>query len=138
MKNLEYHIVNGDCLKDFLPQDENLFVFREALIEGDSVYDKNQLEEFFHKRALYFNALFPDENYETKVLLEFRKMQEIPNNATVYFWFGNDEFCLKNLKFLLDVFQNKKWKKMRVLPENKSCEDFFQEINFKENSSVIA
>ena len=67
MEALEYHIVNG-------PQNERVYPFREALIEGDSSYDIDELETFFQKRADYFKTLFPDENYNEKVVSEFLKM----------------------------------------------------------------
>ena len=137
MEALEYHIVNGDHLKEFLPQNDRVYPFREALIEGDSSYDLDELETFFQKRADYFKTLFPDENYNEKVVSEFLNMNQIPSEATVYFWFGNDDFCLRNLAFLLDVFQDKNWIKKRVLPDNKTCEDFFQKIDFRENSEMI-
>lgn len=137
MEALEYHIVNGDYLKEFLPHNDKVYPFREALIEGDSSYDVHELETFFQKRADYFKVLFPDENYREKVVSVFLKMDKIPSEATVYFWFGNDEFCLRNLAFLLDVFQDKNWIKKRVLPDNKTCEDFFQQMDFRENSEII-
>ena len=100
----EYHILNGDSLKEQL-QDLAVekIVLRECLVEGNSQGDS--LEEIFANRTLFFEKEYevsPAE-YQQKSIGEISKITAIENGATVYLWFENDLFCQVNFWFSIHV-----------------------------------
>ncbi len=109
-----YHILNGDCLAAKFPSelDGEIIIWRECLIDGPL-----QSEDFFESREIFINQNFPDSdaNYYEKVIQEFQKILEIPDESLVYFWFEHDVFCQVNFCFLLSKL-NKNTKKHIVFP----------------------
>ena len=95
-----FHILNGDCLDQRFPNDLDgeKIIWRECLIDGP-VSETN----FFESRTKFIQENFGEtkEGYSEKVLNEFEKIKNIPQNADVYFWFEDDLFCQVNLWFLL-------------------------------------
>ena len=96
----EYHILNGDSLKDQLQNFEaEKIILRECLVEGNS--QGNSLKEIFANRTLFFEKEYkvsPIE-YRQKSITEISKITEIENDVIVYLWFENDLFCQVNFWF---------------------------------------
>ncbi len=115
-----YHILNGDCLANQLLQTEyknNLIVFRECLIEGDT--NAESLSEFWEIRTKYMCDSYgiSKEDFQNKTISEFEKIFDIPDKSEVYLWFENDLFCQANLWFLIWVLsKNDSLKLYRVFP----------------------
>jgi len=102
----QFHILNGDALKEQFPRDikGEVVVVRECLIEGP--VDGGSLEEIFKTRAEFISQTYKDhsdQNYDSYVASEFRKIQNIPEDSEVNFWFEEDLFCQINFWFALHV-----------------------------------
>lgn len=98
----EYHILNGDCLKDQLQNlDAEKIVFRECLVEGNTQGDS--LEEILGNRYSFFEKEYnvTAEEYQEKSIFEISKITKIEDGATVYLWFENDLFCQVNFWFAI-------------------------------------
>ena len=99
----KFHILNGDCLAEKIPKDleGEKIIWRECLVQG-TVSEKN----FFEIRSKFIQENFGESNegYLKKVLKEFQKIKNIPENSKVYFWFEDDLFCQVNFWFLLSQF----------------------------------
>ena len=82
---------------------------RECLIDGDIQGDS--LEEFFKNRAKFIVNAYEDateDGYFQKTSTEFKKIENIPQDADINLWFEDDLFCQVNLWFvsyLLDLYQ---------------------------------
>lgn len=101
-----YHILNGDCLKEQFPESISgeSIVTRECLVDGD--VQGESLQELFDTRAKFINTLDGDysvESYFVKVVSEFDKIGNIPDNSEVNLWFEDDLFCQVNLWFVLHL-----------------------------------
>ena len=112
-----FHILNGDCLAKKFP--ENLegesIIWREALIDGP-VSDNN----FFENRKKFITENYDSEsNYDELVVKEFQKIQNIPEDSAVFFWFEDDLFCQLNFWFLISNLNIRNKKILRVFPKDK-------------------
>ena len=111
-----FHILNGDCLAEKFPKnlEGEVIIWREVLIDGP-ISDL----DFFENREKFIRENYDSErNYEELVLKEFQKIQSIPENAEIYFWFEDDLFCQVNFWFLVSVLNSKKMKFFRVFPKD--------------------
>ena len=103
----QYHILNGDALKSQFPPSiiGEVIVARECFVEGD-VKGEN-LEELYATRAKFIGLNYDasPEEYHEKVVLEFRKIQNIESEAEINLWFEDDLFCQVNLWFVLNLLQ---------------------------------
>lgn len=111
-----FHILNGDCLAKKFPKklEEEVIIWREALIDGP-ISDIN----FFENREKFIRENYDSErSYEELVLKEFHKIQSIPKNAEIYFWFEDDLFCQVNFWFLISNLSYKKIKLFRIFPKD--------------------
>ena len=110
-----FHILNGDCLDQRFPTDLDgeKIIWRECLIDGP-VSETN----FFESRTKFIQENFGEtkEGYSEKVLNEFEKIKNIPQNADVYFWFEDDLFCQVNLWFLLSNISSENQNLFAVFP----------------------
>ena len=110
-----FHILNGDCLDQRFPTDLNgeKIIWRECLVDGP-VSETN----FFESRTKFIQESFGEtkEGYSEKVLNEFEKIKNIPQNADVYFWFEDDLFCQVNLWFLLSNISSENQNLFAVFP----------------------
>lgn len=98
----EYHILNGDSLKEQLQNFEvEKIVLRECFVEGNT--QGNSLKEIFATRTLFFkkNHEVNFEKYHEKSVVEISKITEVEDGATVYLWFENDLFCQVNFWFAI-------------------------------------
>ena len=110
---IQYHILNGDALKEQFPQDleGEQIIMRECLVDGD--VQGNTLEDFFKNRAAFIANAYEDvteEGYFQKTSTEFKKIESIPQDAEINLWFEDDLFCQVNFWFvcyLLNHYQKK-------------------------------
>ena len=111
-----FHILNGDCLAEKFPKNlsSEIFIWREALIDGP-VSDK----DFFENRKKFISENYDSErSYEVLVVKEFEKIQSVPENSEIYFWFEDDLFCQVNFWFLVSSLESKNIKLFRVFPKD--------------------
>ncbi|MFY0689605.1 MAG: DUF1835 domain-containing protein [Cyclobacteriaceae bacterium] len=98
----QYHILNGDTLKDQFPEaiEGQILVVRECLVDGDVTGDS--LSVFFENRARFIASNYPhiETDYFQHVVPEFEKILKIPAGASVNFWFEDDLFCQVNFWFV--------------------------------------
>jgi len=105
----QYHILNGDSLKDQFPKgiEGEIIVARECLVDGD--VKSNSLEELFAIRAKFIAELYGDysiRNYYTDSVSEFEKIKRIPKRSTINLWFEDDLFCQVNFWFVAYLLFN--------------------------------
>ncbi len=104
----QYHILNGDSLKEQFPEKINgeLIVARECLVDGDVKGDN--LEEFYRRRAHFIstNYGYSERDYFEKTVTEFGKIQAISKDSEVNLWFEDDLFCQVNLWFIVSLLHS--------------------------------
>lgn len=105
----QIHILNGDALKNRFPKEilGEVIVCREALVDGN--VSGHNLESFFENRARFLSENYGGTiaDYHEKVVPEFRKMQELDNEAEVNLWFEDDLFCQVNFWFCVHVLSGR-------------------------------
>ncbi len=104
MKPQNYHILNGDSLKEQFPKSiqGKIIVAREALVDGN--VEGESLEEFYETRATFISshyAGYSKEDYFEKTVSEFEKIQAIPSEVDINLWFEDDLFCQVNFWFVV-------------------------------------
>ncbi|CAD7813965.1 hypothetical protein CHRY9390_02736 [Chryseobacterium aquaeductus] len=110
-----FHILNGDCLAEKFPKnlEGKLIIWREALIDGPV-----SEVDFFKNRKDFVTGNYDSENnYEDLVIREFEKIQSIPENSEIYFWFEDDLFCQVNFWFLISSLNLNNVKLFRIFPQ---------------------
>jgi hypothetical protein len=120
-----FHILNGDCLAEKFPKnlEGEIIIWREALIDGP-VSDNN----FFENRKKFITENYNSESdYEELVAKEFQRIQNIPEDSSVFFWFEDDLFCQVNFWFLVSSLNLNESTVFRVFPKDK--EKGFAESN---------
>lgn len=110
-----FHILNGDSLAEKFPKDlpGETIIWREALIEGPLPEN-----DFFLAREKYLSEFVANPDYQNKVISEFQKFKNIPDDSEVYFWFEDDWFCQVNFWFLISELRDKSISRFRVFPLN--------------------
>lgn len=106
---MEYHILNGDALKDKFPNslEGECIVLRECLVDGPVKADS--IDYLYAIRAQYLENTYgssPSISYKHDVIPELNKLRALKAGAEVYLWFEDDLFCQVNLWFAL-YFLNK-------------------------------
>lgn len=106
---MKYHILNGDALLKQLPQTfirGRYIVMRECLVDGNVQADT--LEDFWKIRAQFIEQAYggSQDEYFSNCVSEILKIQDIPENSSVYLWFERDLFCQVNLWFILFLIKN--------------------------------
>jgi len=101
---MQYHILNGDALKNQFPADQvpgSLIICRECLIDGP--LKGKTLSDFFQQRATFLEGKYgsTETKYEKDVLPQFQKIRTLPAKSEIILWFGDDLFCLINMCFVL-------------------------------------
>jgi hypothetical protein len=104
-----YHILNGDCLADQLRQtkiNQDFIVCRECLIDGNVFADN--IADFWTTRAKFIADTYKvsTEEYFSKTVSEFEKLNNLPDNSEVCLWFENDLFCQTNMWFVISMLAN--------------------------------
>lgn len=123
--NKEYHILNGDSLKEQLPNSingENI-VARLCLVDGN--VKAKTLEELFEVRAEFLSNNYADitkEDYYKKSVSEIKKIEKIPNESIINLWFEDDLFCQVNFWFLINLISKKETKhKIHLVRPKQNC-----------------
>lgn len=112
-----FHILNGDCLAENFPKnlEGESIIWREALIDGP-VSDNS----FFENRKKFVKENYDSESdYDELVIKEFQRIQNIPEDSDVFFWFEDDLFCQVNFWFLISILNLDKKNIFRIFPKNK-------------------
>jgi len=102
----QYHILNGDSLKDQFPEkiQGETIVARECLVDGN--VKGSSLAELFHSRAQFISQNYKghkEQDYYKNTVPEFQKIQSITNNADINLWFEDDLFCQVNFWFTINL-----------------------------------
>lgn len=104
----QYHILNGDSLKQQFPKDIDgeIIVMREALVDGP--VDANDLTEFFNLRAEFISSYYGEtvEGYQQKSASEISKIPEIDPGSDINLWFEDDLFCQVNCWFVVNLLHH--------------------------------
>lgn len=112
-----YHITNGDALTERLTTlhiEGDSITMRECLIDGPKDCSDG-FEAFFKAREVFIYGQFGNElSYEDYVVSQFKRMQAIPEDSEIYFWFEDDLFCQANWWFLLYYLRDNKATKYLV------------------------
>jgi hypothetical protein len=99
----QYHILNGDSLNEQFPDSISgeIIITRECLVDGD--VSGETLEDFYLNRAKFIEHLLNKNDtdfYYQKSVVEFRKIQNIPEMSEINLWFEDDLFCQVHLWFV--------------------------------------
>jgi hypothetical protein len=102
----QYHILNGDSLKEQFPESiqGEFIVARECLVDGS--VKGNSLTDFFKTRAEFISSNYDgynEQDYFEKTVPEFQEMQNIPDNVDINLWFEDDLFCQVNFWFVINL-----------------------------------
>ena len=112
----QYHILNGDALKDRFPESipGERIVTRECLIDGDVCGET--LDQLFSIRAAFLNKNYgdPERFYYDHVVTEFQKIQLIESDSEVNLWFEDDLFCQVNFWFVAHLLHQSGHQSNRV------------------------
>ncbi len=99
------NILNGDSLAYSFPDakiEGDIIVVREGLIDGD--LSGNNLHDFWQSRAKYMGLT--EAEYQNKVVKEFQKIINAPDNAEFNLWFEFDLFCQVNMWFVISIINS--------------------------------
>jgi hypothetical protein len=100
-----YHILNGDALAAGFTDakiEGDIIVIREALIDGN--LSGENLYDFWETRTKYLGIT--ETEYYHKVVKEFEKIVNAPDNSVFNLWFEYDLFCQVNMWFVLSIINN--------------------------------
>jgi hypothetical protein len=133
-----FHITNGDYLADDLKKTSikgEIIICREALISGPLQSDS--LEDFWKTRSSFVSEEYeaPEKSYYRKVVPEFQKIIDIPEDSEVNLWFENDLFCQTNMWFCISLLSKKKNIKVyRVFPKALENEDHWKGFSLADSN----
>ena len=99
----QYHILNGDALREQFPENltGEVIIARECLVDGDVI--GSDLDTLFRTRAQFISNNYDGysvQDYFKETVPEFLKIQRIPANADINLWFEDDLFCQVNFWFV--------------------------------------
>ena len=100
-----YNILNGDSLAYSFPDakiEGEIIVVREGLIDGDLSGDN--LHDFWQSRAKHIGLTEAD--YHSKVVNEFEKIMNAPDDSAFNLWFEYDLFCQVNMWFVISIINS--------------------------------
>ncbi len=102
MMEKQYHVLNGDSLKEMFPDiiEGEIIVMRECLIDGE--VQGQTREAFFETRATFLSMNYggSKQDYYQKSVKEFDKINLIQKDSKIHLWFEDDLFCQVNLWFV--------------------------------------
>ncbi|QQS37374.1 MAG: DUF1835 domain-containing protein [Ignavibacteriales bacterium] len=101
-----FHILNGDALKDIFPEDlpGEIIICRECLVDGS--VEGDTLDKLFAARAEFLNNADEETkhiDYFSYVVTEFEKIGSIPKDSEINLWFEDDLFCQVNMWFVFHL-----------------------------------
>ncbi len=132
----QYHILNGDCLKEQFPKALNgeVIVAKECLVDG--AVKGETLEELLEVRAKFICSQFPmisEKEYHEGTSAEIKKILAIPPVTDVNLWFEDDLFCQVNFWFVLNLlYEHGKKDGIYLVRPNKGNEYNFGKMNQEE------
>ncbi len=135
MKN-EYHILNGDCLKEQFPNSimGEKIIARLCLIDGNVKAETTK--ELFKIRAKFISETYSnytENDYFSKTVSEIEKIKEISKNAELNLWFEDDLFCQVNFWFIIHLIsENYKQGNIFLIRPKKSSEYSFGRMTEEE------
>jgi len=101
----QYHILNGDSLKQNFPEEiqGEVIVARECLVDGD--VQGRDLNELLSTRAKFISQNYggSEQDYYLKTASELCKISKIMNNCDINLWFEDDLFCQVNFWFVVNL-----------------------------------
>ena len=111
----QIHILNGDALKEQLPEQisGDVLVARECLVDGP--VNAQTLDELIKIRSNFIEATFGDSYQQAEDQL--RKISLI-KDGEVNLWFEEDLFCQVNLWFICSLLYLKGLKVSLVMPKD--------------------
>ncbi len=122
-----FHILNGDCLADSLRHtkiNQDFIVCRECLADGN--VQSESTDEFRKTRAQFITAAYniSSEEYFSKTVSEFEKLNHLPDNSEICLWFENDLFCQVNMWYIISLLSDQLSHKIfRVFPVIENNDD---------------
>ncbi|MBK9331301.1 MAG: DUF1835 domain-containing protein [Ignavibacteria bacterium] len=125
-----YHILNGDCLVVLFNQtniNQDIIICRECLIDGNVHADS--IADFWKTRAKFIGSAYniSTEEYFSKTVSEFEKLNHLPDNSEICLWFENDLFCQINMWFIISLLAvNPTHKIFRVFPVIENNDDIWK------------
>lgn len=132
MKN-EYHILNGDCLKEQFPNSiiGKKIIARLCLVDGN--VKAETLNELFKIRAKFISKNYSDyteQDYFAKTVTEIEKIQNISDNTEINLWFEDDLFCQVNFWFVINLlFESSKSQSIFLVRPKENSEYSFGRMN---------
>jgi hypothetical protein len=117
---MKIHVLAGDSLIETFKQaniEGEIVICRECLIEGE--LESENLDEFWKIRANFIARSYGDserENYQQKVVGEFKKIQNLNVQDEVNLWFEYELFCQTNMWFCLYLLRQTQAEVYRVEP----------------------
>ncbi|MEY8758239.1 DUF1835 domain-containing protein [Chryseobacterium tongliaoense] len=135
-----FHITNGDYLAEDLKKTSiagEIIVCREALISGPLQSDS--IDHFWEIRSEFVSEEYEagQQSYYKKVVPEFQRILDIPENADVNLWFEDDLFCQTNLWFCLSLLSEKKnIRVFRVFPQIPDGEDHWKGFSLSDSHAL--
>ena len=132
MKN-EYHILNGDCLKEQFPNSiiGEKIIARLCLVDGN--VKARTSKELFKIRAKFISESYnnyTEQEYFAKTVTEIEKIQNISNNTEINLWFEDDLFCQVNFWFIVNLlFEARKSQSIFLIRPKKNSEYSFGKMN---------
>ena len=104
----QYHILNGDSLKQQFPENiqGDIIVARECFVDGN-VKGKD-LDQLFASRAKFISKNYggTEQDYYEKAVPEFQKIKRINDDSDINLWFEDDLFCQVNFWFVAHLIAN--------------------------------
>ena len=104
----QYHILNGDALKEQFPQsiEGTVIVARECLVDGN--VDGRDLTELYVSRAKYLSQNYgvAEREYYAKTVSEFQRVLDINDDSDINLWFEDDLFCQVNFWFISSLLNS--------------------------------
>ena len=105
----QYHILNGDSLKEQFPKTikGEILVARECLVDGE--VKSKDVEELFQVRAKFISSFYGDysiEEYYSSSVTEFEKIRKLSKESIINLWFEDDLFCQVNFWFVTYLLHN--------------------------------
>ena len=131
----QYHILNGDALKQRFPQSVGgeIIVARECLVDGN--VQGNDFETLMNNRAA-FTGQYPEcttEGYYLNTVPEFKKIIDIDKGCQINCWFEDDLFCQVNFWYVLFlIFQNHQKVTVYLVRPNQGNEYSFGDMSLSE------
>jgi hypothetical protein len=132
----QYHILNGDSLKEQFPNNikGELIVARECLVDGN--VQGSDLSELYHSRAQFISENYKgykEKDYYEITVTEFNKIQNITKDSDIHLWFEDDLFCQVNLWFVIKlIYENYKNQQVFLIRPKTNYEYNFGGMNKEE------